>query len=79
MVTNEGRVACVDRAPATTIVGLRVSRLHLRPAVADDADMEHHDDRPTTTRVRTRVAQPVDVSGAVVALLGALLLLLLLL
>ncbi|WP_274387755.1 hypothetical protein [Salsipaludibacter albus] len=41
--------------------------------------MEHHDDRRHSTRVRTRVARPVDLSGAVLALLGALLLLLLLL
>ncbi len=41
--------------------------------------MEHRNDQPSPTRVRTRVARPVDVSGAVVALLGALLLLLLLL
>lgn len=48
--------------------------------VPDDAGMErHHHDQPTPPRVQSRVARPVDVSGAFVAFLGALLFLLLLL
>lgn len=43
------------------------------------ADMEHHHDREHAPRVRTRVARPVDLFGAFLALLGALILFLLLL